>query len=145
MGAFKKLQFLRYSCSFLVLGMGYYLQMMENKTLKRHLTNRPHFSMVHPLIDRGNDVIKCSKLKKNHELQSSSFTAKFWTFYGIISIVYGKPWKVGIDLFFTITFIFMKNQKQNNRHCIIYVISMVYTLIDHSSRPISVRGFVQLL
>ena len=77
MGAFKKLQFLRYSCSFLVLGMGDYLQMMENKTLKRHLTNRPHFAMVHTLIDHRNDVIKCSKLKKNHELQSSSFTAKF--------------------------------------------------------------------
>ena len=91
--------------------------------------------MVHTLIDRRNDVIKCSKLKKNHELQSSRFTAKFWTFYGIISIVYRKPWKTVVDLFFTITFIVMKNQKQNNRHRMIYVISMVYTLI----------GFAQLL
>ena len=28
------------------------------------------------------------KLKWNHELQASGFTAKFWTFYGIISMVY---------------------------------------------------------
>ena len=51
----------------------------------------------------------------------------------------------GGHLFFTITFIFTKNQKQNNRHRMSYVISMVYTLIDHSSRPIIVRGFAQLL
>ena len=38
------------------------------------------------------------------------------------------------------------DQKQNNRHFVTcYVISMVYTLIDHSSRPISVQGFAQLL
>ena len=41
--------------------------------------------------------------------------------------------------------IFTKNQKQNNWHCVAcFVISMVYTLIDHSSRPISARGFAQL-
>ena len=41
--------------------------------------------------------------------------------------------------------IFTKNQKRNNRYCgTCYVISMVYTLIDHSSRPISARGFAQL-
>ena len=52
-----------------------------------------------------------------------------------------------VDLFFTvIVFFFTKNQKQNNRHCVTYyVISMVHNLIDHSSRPISVRGFAQLL
>ena len=39
-----------------------------------------------------------------------------------------------------------KNQKENNRHCVTcYVISMVYTLIDHSSHPISMQGFAQLL
>ena len=50
--------------------------------------------------------------------------------------------KILVDLFFTITFIFFtKNQKQNNWHCVTcYVISMVY-----SSRPISARGFAQLL
>ena len=31
-----------------------------------------------------NDVKKCSKLKWNHEPQASGFTAKFWTFYGVI-------------------------------------------------------------
>ena len=42
--------------------------------------------------------------------------------------------------------VFMKNQNQNDRHCLTcYVISMVYTLIDHGSRPFSARGFAQLL
>ena len=31
-----------------------------------------------------NDVKKCSKLKWNHEPQASGFTAKFWTFNGVI-------------------------------------------------------------
>ena len=36
------------------------------------------------------------------------------------------------------TYLLTKNQKRNNRYCVTcYVISMVYTLIDHSSRPIS--------
>ena len=44
------------------------------------------------------------------------------------------------------TFFFAKNQKQNNRHYVTYyIISMVYTLIDRSSRPISARGFALLL
>ena len=45
--------------------------------------------------------------------------------------------KTVVDLFFTITFIFFtKNQKQNNRHCLTcYIVSMVYPLIDLSSRP----------
>ena len=38
--------------------------------------------------------------------------------------------------------IFTKNQKQNNRHYVTcYVISMIYTLTDHNSRPISAREF----
>ena len=164
--------------------------------------------MVHTLIDHRNDVIKCSKLKWwNHEPRASGFTAKFWTIYGVISMVY-KSVDHGnmsvVDLFFTMTFIFcflwsfsqtarsdvffvvvfriffcifaasetnslsemsphmlkfgsslsmlrskivfMKNQSQNNRHCVTcYVISMVYTLIDHGSRPFSARGLAQLL
>ena len=32
----------------------------------------------------SNDVKKCSELKWNHEPQASGFTAKFWTFYGVI-------------------------------------------------------------
>ena len=35
------------------------------------------YSMVNTLIDHRNDVIKCSKLKWNHEPQASGFTAKF--------------------------------------------------------------------
>ena len=65
----------------------------------KHLTNRPQFSMVNTLIDHRNDVITCSKLKWNHEPQASGFTAKFWTFYGVISMVYksvdhGKLWSI---------------------------------------------------
>ena len=78
------------------------------------------------LIDHRNDVIKCSKLKWNHKPQAA--------------------WKIVVDLFFTIFFFCWKNQKQNNRHCVTcYVISVVYTLIDHSSQPISTRGFALLL
>ena len=42
-----------------------------------YLTNQPQFSMVYPLIDHRNDVIKCSKLTWNHEPRASGFTAKF--------------------------------------------------------------------
>ena len=46
----------------------------------------------------------------------------------------------GRFVFFYNIYFFKKNQKQNNRHCVTcYVISMVYTLIDHSFRPISAR------
>lgn len=45
--------------------------------------------MSYTLIDHTNDVIKCSKLKKNHEPpQARVFTAKFETFFGVISLVY---------------------------------------------------------
>ena len=47
----------------------------------------------------------------------------------------------GRIVFYNIIYFFTKNQKQNNRLCVTcYVISMVFTLIDHSSRPINVRG-----
>ena len=65
----------------------------------------PHFFMVCNLIDDRNDAIKCSKSKWNYETQASGFTAKFWTFYGFISMVYksadhGNVWSIR---FFTIT------------------------------------------
>ena len=71
------------------------------------LTNQPDFFMVCTLIDHRNDAIKCSKLKWNYEPQESGFTAMFWTFYGIISMVYKradleKVWLVRCFLF-TIT------------------------------------------
>ena len=71
------------------------------------LTNRPQFSMVYTLINHRNDVIKCSKLKWNHEPQACGYTAKFWTFYGVISMVYKsvdhrKLWSICfyINIFF---------------------------------------------
>ena len=51
----------------------------------------------------------------------------------------------GLFVFYNNIYFLTKNQKQNNRLCVTcYVISMVYTFIDHSSRPISARGFDQL-
>ena len=123
-------------------------RLLQRFTLAAELTNRPQFSMVYTLIDHRNEVIKCSRLKWNHEPKPSGFTAKFWTIYGIIFMVYksvdhGKLWSI---CFTKNIYFFTKNQKQNKRHCMTcYVISMVYTLIDHSSRPISTQGFVQLL
>ena len=160
--------------------------------------------MVCTLIDHRNEVIECSKLKWNHEPQASGFIAKFWTNYGVTSMVYKSVdhRKLSVvDLFFTMTFIFsflrsfsqtarsdgffccfsyfcctfaasgttslseisphmlkfgsslsmlrskiVFTKNQNNRHCVTcYVISMVYTLIDHGSHPFSARGFAQLL
>ena len=72
----------------------------------------------------------------------------FEHFMASLAMVYasvdrGKLWSTG---FYNNIYFFTKNQKQNNRQCeTCYVISMVYTLIDHCSRPISARGFVQLL
>ena len=53
--------------------------------------------MVYTLIDQRNDVIKMFKTQV--EPQASGFTAKFWTFYGIISMIYksvdhGKLWSI---------------------------------------------------
>ena len=78
------------------------------------LTNRPQFPVVYTLINQRNGVIKCSKLKWNHEPLASGFNAKFWTFYGVISIVYksvdhGNLWSIFFFCFFffcTVTFIF---------------------------------------
>ena len=51
------------------------------------------------------------------------------------SVDHGKLWSIG---FYNNIYFFTKNQQQNNRHCeICYVISIIYTLIDHSSKPIS--------
>ena len=40
---------------------------------EEYLTNRLQFSMVFTLIDHRNDVIKCSKLKWNHEKQAGEW------------------------------------------------------------------------
>ena len=54
----------------------------NNNEIKNR-TNRPQFSMGYTLIDHRNVVIKCSKLKWKHDPRARSFTAKFWTFYGV--------------------------------------------------------------
>ena len=88
----------------------------------------------------------CHKMFKTQvEPQASGFTAKFWTFYGIISMIY-KSVDHGKFVFYNNIYFFEKNQKQNSRRCVTcYVSSMVYSLIDHSSWPITARGFTQLL
>ena len=44
----------------------------------------------------------------NSSETASGFTAKFQTFYGVICMVFKSvdDWKIVVDLFFTITFIF---------------------------------------
>ena len=50
----------------------------------------------------------------------------------------------GRFVFYNNIYFFMKNQKQNNWHCVTcYVISMDYTLINRSSRPIRTRGLIR--
>ena len=50
----------------------------------------------------------------------------------------------GRFVFYNNIYFFMKNQKQNNWHCVTcYVISMDYTVINHSSRPIRTRGLIR--
>ena len=103
------------------------LHMYNWRQLYRHRKKKgqAQFSMVCTRIEHRNDVIKCSKLKWNHHPQAWLHCKAF--FYNNINFFYEK-------------------QKQNNRHCVTgYVISMIYTLIDYSSRPISPRVFAQLL
>ena len=95
--------------------------------------------MVYTLKDHRKDVIKCSKLKWNHEPQASGFIAKFWTFYAVISMVYKSVdhWKLWSICFFYNNIYFYLPAMFLGK-C--YVISMVYILIDHSSWPISALG-----
>ena len=51
---------------------------------RRDINKSTSFFMVCSLIDH----IKSSKLKRNHDPRAAGFTAKFATFYGIISMVY---------------------------------------------------------
>ena len=94
--------------------------------------------MVCTLIDHRNDVIKCSKLKWNQEPQASGFTAKFWTFYGVISMVYksvehGKLWSI---CFFTMTFIFSFLRSFSGNHArsdvFLVVIRIFATLFSYT-------------
>ena len=50
------------------------------------LTNRRQFSMVYTLIDHK----MTSKNVQNSSGKASGFTAKFWTFYGVIL------WSIGV-------------------------------------------------
>ena len=135
-------------CLWILIGLArehlYTVEMIHRKMIHRKLTNRPQFSMVYTLINHRNDVIKCLKLKWNHQQQASGFTAKFWTFYDVISMVYksvhhGKLWS---NFFFTITFIFRKLKTTGTA----WHVTSFHGLKSHrpSSRPISARGFAQL-
>ena len=110
------------------------------------LTNRPQFSMFYTLIDDRNDAIKCPNLKWNHEPQVSGITAKFWTlwyhFYGLYEC---RLWKIVVDLFFTITFIFSflwsfsKNNcaKRRFSYCFLYFCSTFVASSTNSQSEIS--------
>ena len=49
----------------------------REEIILRKLRNRPKFSMIYTPIDHRNDLIKCSKLKWNHESQASGFLQSF--------------------------------------------------------------------
>ena len=72
-------------------------QSLKIQMSRMELTNRPDFFKFCTLIDHRNDAIKCSKL--------SHFTAKFLTFYGVISMVWKSAdhEKVWLIRFLTIT------------------------------------------
>ena len=118
-----------------LVGLSQISQKRNKKLLTAvYLTNRPQFFMVYTLIDHGNDVIKCSKLKWNHEPQASGFTAKFWTFCGVICMVYtcksvhhGKLWP---DLFFTVTLILLWKTKDKTTSAAWHVTSFPWSLLS---------------
>ena len=67
--------------------------------------------------------------KTQVEPQASGFTARFWTFYGVISMIYKSVDHGNYGRFvFTTTFIFLrKTKKHNSPRCVtFYIISMVY-------------------
>ena len=59
------------------------------------------FSCKHPLIYHRNEVIRCSKLNWNHEPHCKVLKILWHHFYGLQEC---RPWKIVVDLFFTITF-----------------------------------------
>ena len=66
-------------------------------------------------------------------------------FYGLQEC---RPWKIiVVDLFLTITFIFFYQKPKTKQPALLdrLLHFHVYTLIDHSSQPISAQGFAQLL
>ena len=70
-----------------------------SRVIFEKLHRKLKINVVYESIDYSNDVEKCSKFKWNHEPQLSGFTAKLWTFYGVISLVYksvecGKLWSI---------------------------------------------------
>ena len=57
---------------------------MVSEEVDENKNNCPQCTLVETI---ENDVIKCLKLKWNHEHRASGFTAKSWTFYDVISMV----------------------------------------------------------
>ena len=129
------------------------------------LTNQQIVFIIYSLIDQRNDSRKYSKLKWSHEPQVRGFTATFWTFYGIISMVYSLRVKTKKKCCWFVFIITWKKYEQNwlhfslgnvhmterkntpslLLHCVFYVMFVVYTLIDHSSWPMSMWEIWQLL
>ena len=105
--------------------------------------------MVCTLIDHRNDVIKCSKLKWNHEPQASGFIAKFWTNYGVISMVYKSVdhRKLSVvDLFFTMTFIFsfLRSFSQTTRSDVFFVVFRIFAVPLQLQAPPHFQKFLPI-
>ena len=84
--------------------------------------------MAYTIIDHRNDVIKCSKLKWNHKPQASGFTAKIWTFYGVIFM------EIVVDLFLTITFILSRKTKNKTTGTAWHVMSFPWSILSTNQR-----------
>ena len=75
-------------------------------------------------------------------VQPEKFRKNWSTFWGGPLFPVGPVW-ILVEWIAFLGFSFLRSFSENHATC--YVISMVYTLIDHGSRPISARGFAQLL
>ena len=120
-----------------------------------YFTNRQQFSMDCILIDHRN-VIKMFKTQAEPRAAGEWFHCKVWNILTsfLRSITEEIFWKIVVDLLFTITLTILtsisvarereKKKQTKNKLCHHQVISVVCTLIEHSSRQISSREIAQL-
>lgn len=90
--------------------------------------------MVYTFIDHRM-TSKCSHLKWNDEPQANILTS-------LLFLVRDRPWKLLFNCFFAITLTVFDDHF--HFHFLHQVISVVYNLLDHSSRPISAQKIAQL-
>ena len=114
-----------------------------------YFTNRQQFSMHCTLIDHRN-VAKMFKTQAEPRAAGEWCHCKVWNILtSFLRSITEQPWKIVVDLLFTITLTILKSisvarererkKETKNKLCHHHVISVVCTLIEHSSRQISGR------